>query len=213
MWVYSTGLCSHVIELCLLSQPMLTHKIAWNLLLELRGNCSHTIRLHRQHNSLAPIEQKTAYVYVRACLCFQCLWDTRIITSFHPYKQILIHSHRWMCVCVRTHKQFSAPVKCFHWNSHIAPQGQVAAITFSYIWSRNLCLLSSVQSVARAIELLWMDALVGTGAEEGRRGGRKGLERRRAERERKKKDSREVDDGSLGCSKAMSKNSSHQTAC
>ncbi len=199
------GLCSHVIEFCLLSQPLLTHKIAWNLLLELWGNGSHTIWLHRQHNSPPPIEQKCAYVcvYVRV---FMVLAPLRHSHNHQlPPIQANTHSFTQVSVCVHTQTPFSAPVKCFHWNSHIAPQGQVAAITFSYIWSRNLCryLLNSCQSYRVVVN--------------GRPGWHRGSgeERRGEERrgEEEEKDSSEVDDGPLGCSKAMSKNSSHQAAC
>lgn len=55
-----------------------------------------------------------------------------------------------------------------------------------------------------------MDAPVGTGAAERRGDDRR--EEKRTREDSREKDSSEVGDGSPGCHKAMSKNSSHQAA-
>ncbi len=167
------GLCSHVIELCLLSQPMLRHKIAWNLLLKLWGNRSHTIQLHRQHNSLPSIEQKC--VCVRECLCFQCFWDTRIITSKHAF----IHTGE------RVHAQWSQ----HQWNVSTEIHTQLPKdkllISHFHVLGTGICAISCAfccQSYGAIVNGCpgWHRGRGVKGEE--RRGGRKGRERRGAEK-------------------------------
>lgn len=87
-------------------QPLLTHTISRDVLLELWGNCSCTMRLHRKHNSPPTFEQKCVWVCV--CVCTKTS-ETGLIPHSQPYSK-----RSFTCQGEHVPTQVPKDLICFH---------------------------------------------------------------------------------------------------